>query len=82
MPNSLDFLVFFDDTRHLWSITQKIICVLSHERVRPKISAKIKIYSLTAKLLITLCHEIPCIVAIITVNAPGRLFIGSLFMPL
>ena len=35
---------------------------LSHEHVRPKILAKIKIYVLTrAELLITLCYEIPCI---------------------
>ena len=34
---------------------------LSHEQVGPKISAKIKIYTLTrAELLITLCNEIPC----------------------
>ena len=35
---------------------------LTHERVEPKILAKIKIYDLTrTELLFTLCHEIPCI---------------------
>ena len=35
---------------------------LSHEHVGPKISAKIKVYILSrAKLLCSLCHEIPCI---------------------
>ena len=35
---------------------------LSHEHIESKISEKIKIYILSrAKLLCSLCHEIPCI---------------------
>ena len=34
---------------------------LSHEHIGPKISSKIKIYILSrAKLLCSVCHEIPC----------------------
>ena len=34
---------------------------LSHEHIEPKISAKIKTYTLRrAKLICSLCHEIPC----------------------
>ena len=37
---------------------------LTNEHVGPRILAKIKIYVLTrAELLVTLCYEIPCIIA-------------------
>jgi hypothetical protein len=44
---------------------------LFHEHIGPKISAKIKIYILSrAKLLCSLCHEIPCI-QIVVKNSPN-----------